>query len=70
MAANTTRVVFALDYHTADGRLHKGGTEVAVDADEARDLLHRGIVQVAKESDLPPTQLDAPAVKADSKGGK
>lgn len=70
MAIATTRVRFAVDYTTADGKHHKGGAEVGVPADEARALVHQGIVQVVNEKDLPPTQLDEPVVKADPKAGK
>lgn len=65
MADNKTRVTFALDYATADGKNHRGGSEVNIDADEARDLIHRGIVRVVNENDLPPTQLEAPAPSTD-----
>lgn len=61
----TTRVKFALDLVTADGKSHKGGASAAIDADEARDLVHRGMVQYEtpeKTPDLPPVD--------DSKGGK
>lgn len=69
MANPTTRVVFATDFTTADGKHHKGGAEVAIDFHEARDLIHRGVVLPAKESDLPVTQQPA-AAATDSKGGK
>lgn len=64
--ADKTLVVFALDYSTLDGKHHKGGAEVAVDSDEARDLVARGVVQYAKETDnpVPPAAAETP------KGGK
>jgi len=66
-----TRVRFALDWTTNDGKHHKGGAEVSIPAAEARDLARRGAVQVVNEKDLPPTQLDEPTVKpADQKAGK
>lgn len=67
----TTRVVFSTDYTTADGKRHKGGAEVSVDSHEARDLIHRGLVQPAKSSDLPVTQQPAAdAANESAKGGK
>ena len=66
----TTKVVFAVDYTTADGKAHKGGSTVAVDSDEARDLVYRGLVQLAPSEAPAATQLDAPTVSDDKKGGK
>lgn len=67
MAAPKTRVVFALDLTTLDGHHHKGGTEAAIDADEARDLVHRGLVQLAKSE----TPTPAAVTQDDNnKGGK
>lgn len=67
---DTTRVRFATDYTTNDGKHHKGGAEVAVPAPEARALVHRGVVQVVREKDLPPTQLADTGKPADTKAGK
>lgn len=66
----TTRVIFATDLTTTDGKHHKGGTEASVDFHEARDLIHRGLVQPVKESDLPVTQQPAAAATDTPKGGK
>lgn len=71
MANPTTRVIFATDITTADGKHHKGGAEASIDFHEARDLIHRGLVLPAKTSDLPVTQQPAADAATDTpKGGK
>lgn len=73
MAADTTKVVFALDYATADGKTHKGGSAVAVDSHEARALILKGVAQYAKgETPAPAAATNETIVgTADqTKGGK
>lgn len=67
--ADTTKVVFALDYETADGKQRKGGQEYALEPAEARDLIHRGLAQLAAKENPAATQQDVP-VHETAKGGK
>lgn len=68
-----TKVVFAVDHTTADGKTHKGGSTAAVDSAEARDLVYRGLVQLAPNEIPTPTAADQDAYLASlepTKGGK
>ena len=68
MADTTTKVVFSQDFTTADGKARKGGQEYAIEQNEARDLVHRGLAQLAaKETPLPTA---ATPVQTEPKGGK
>lgn len=66
MATPTTKVVFALDYVTDDGKEHKGGSTVAVDSHEARALLLKGVCREATAAD----DKDPVPGADDKKGGK
>lgn len=67
--ANTTRVVFATDLTTADGKHHKGGAEAAVEFNEARDLISRGLVQLAASEPAIPAATTEDTTNT-PKGGK
>lgn len=64
--AATTKLVFALDYATEDGKVHKGGSTVAVESHEARALVHKGVARLADAAD---DKDDSTGVD-DKKGGK
>jgi hypothetical protein len=61
--SNKTKVTFAIDVTTADGKNHAAGTSGVIPAAEARELIYWGRARLfTKSADTEETPADPPTV--------